>query len=133
LANQPNSDSREDGLSLTDVYISAAARCAPPANKPLPSELESCAEYLDEEWRMLKRKRVLLALGKIGWDACARVAARHEAVGESKTAFGHGSIRKLSDSLTLVGSYHVSQQNTFTGKLTESMFDVILKKCKGFF
>jgi uracil-DNA glycosylase family 4 len=129
LANQPGSVSREDGLQLRDVYISATARCAPPANKPLPVEIANCAEYLDHEWRLLKRKRVLLALGKIGWDACSRAAARHGAGGEAKIGFGHGAVRRLSDSLTLVGSYHVSQQNTFTGKLTEKMFDAVLKLC----
>jgi uracil-DNA glycosylase family 4 len=116
-------------LKLKDVYISATARCAPPANKPSPQEIANCADYLDHEWRLLKRKRVLLALGKIGWDACIRVAARHGAVGDASIAFGHGASRVLSDSLTLIGSYHVSQQNTFTGKLTEAMFDQVLKSC----
>src|SRR5256885_15050687 len=68
LANQPTSRSRDDGLKLNDVYISATARCAPPANKPSPQEIANCAGYLDHEWRLLRRKRVLLALGKIGWD-----------------------------------------------------------------
>ena len=129
LANQSTSRSRDDGLKLKDVYISATARCAPPANKPSPEEIANCADYLDHEWRLLKRKRVLLALGKIGWDACNRVAARHGAVGDVSITFGHGASRALSDSLTLIGSYHVSQQNTFTGKLTEAMFDAILKSC----
>jgi uracil-DNA glycosylase family 4 len=129
LANQPTSQSREDGLQLRDVYISAAARCAPPANKPTPVEIANCAEYLDQEWELLKRKRVLLALGKIGWDACVRVAARHGAVGDASVAFAHGAKRRLSDSLTLIGSYHVSQQNTFTGKLTHAMFDRVLADC----
>jgi uracil-DNA glycosylase family 4 len=129
LANQPTSISRDDGLQISDVYISATARCAPPANKPLPIEIANCAEYLDQEWRLLNRKRVLLALGKIGWDACARAAARHGAAGEAAVQFGHGAVRRLSDSLTLIGSYHVSQQNTFTGKLTEKMFDAVLRRC----
>lgn len=129
LANQPNSRSRDDGLKLSDVYISATARCAPPANKPSPQEIANCADYLDHEWRLLKRKHVLLALGKIGWDACIRVAARHGAAGDASIAFEHGATRALSDSLTLIGSYHVSQQNTFTGRLTEAMFDRILKSC----
>ena len=130
LANQPTSRSRDDGLKLTDVYISATARCAPPANKPSPREIANCADYLDHEWRLLKRKRVLLALGKIGWDACIRVAARHGVPGDASVAFGHGAMRVLSDSLTLIGSYHVSQQNTFTGKLTGAMFDAILASCR---
>jgi uracil-DNA glycosylase len=128
LANQPGSTSRDDGLKLCDVYISATARCAPPANKPLPIEIANCAEYLDHEWRLLKKKRVLLALGKIGWDACARVASRHGAIGDPSVDFAHGATRKLADNLTLVGSYHVSQQNTFTGKLTEAMFDRVIAK-----
>src|SRR5438105_10058832 len=129
LANQPTSRSRDDGLRLNDVYISATARCAPPANKPLPQEIVNCSEFIDHEWRLLRRKRVLLALGKIGWDACIRAAARHGTTGDASIAFAHGAIRRLSDSLTLLGSYHVSQQNTFTGKLTEMMFDRILKSC----
>lgn len=129
LANQPTSISRDDGLQLRDVYISATARCAPPANKPLPGEIANCAEYLDHEWRLLNRKRVLLALGKIGWDACCRAAARHGADGDSKIEFAHGAMRRVAESLTLIGSYHVSQQNTFTGKLTAEMFDAVLAKC----
>src|SRR4051812_12642609 len=129
LANQPTSLARDDGLKLRDVYISATARCAPPANKPLPVEIANCAEYLDHEWRLLKREGVLLALGKIGWDACVRAAARHGAVGDATVDFGHGAVRALSDSLTLLGSYHVSQQNTFTGKLTEEMFDRVIARC----
>jgi uracil-DNA glycosylase family 4 len=129
LANQSQSVSRDDGLKLRDVYISATARCAPPDNKPLPTEIANCADYLDQEWRLLKRKRVLLALGKIGWDASIRAAARHGASGDSSIAFAHGARRELSDSLALIGSYHVSQQNTFTGKLTEAMFDAIVQTC----
>src|SRR4051812_34977635 len=85
LANQPTSRSRDDGLKLRDVYVSATARCAPPANKPSPQEIANCADYLDHEWRLLKRKRVLLALGKIGWGACIHVAARHERWGTRRS------------------------------------------------
>src|SRR3954462_14158194 len=88
-ANQPTSVSRDDGLALRDCYVSATARCAPPANKPLPVEIANCAEYLDDEWRLLRRKRVILALGRIGWDACVRAAARHGAVGDATVDFGH--------------------------------------------
>src|SRR4051812_26182529 len=77
LANQPGSTSREDGLVLRDVYISATARCAPPGNKPTPEEVENCASFLDEEWRLLRRKRVILALGKIAWDATLALAAHN--------------------------------------------------------
>lgn len=128
LANQPTSMSRGDGLELRDVYISATARCAPPANKPLPGEVENCAEYLDREWGLLKRKRVLLALGKIAWDACVGMAKRNGAEVGQKVEFGHGAEWPMGN-VTLVGSYHVSQQNTFTGRLTERMFDAVLNKC----
>jgi uracil-DNA glycosylase family 4 len=126
-ANQPSSIARGDGLALTDCYVSATARCAPPANKPSPQEIANCAEYLDIEWNLLKRKRVILALGKIGWDAAVKLAARHDCAGGRGVEFSHGAVRELSDRLFLIGSYHVSQQNTFTGKLTEKMFDAVLQ------
>jgi uracil-DNA glycosylase len=130
LANQAHSSSREDGLVLHDVYISATARCAPPGNKPTPEEVENCASYLDEEWRLLRRKRVILALGKIAWDATLALAARNGCtIARPRPAFGHGAVVELSPTLKLIGSFHVSQQNTFTGKLTEGMFDVVLRAC----
>jgi uracil-DNA glycosylase family 4 len=131
LANQPTSTHREDGLTLADCYISATARCAPPANKPTADEVENCSAYLDREWKLLRKKRVLLALGKIAWDAAIDLARRNEC-GEAARSkdFGHGAIAKLSDRLSLVGSYHVSQQNTFTGKLTTTMFDKVLRECQ---
>src|SRR4051812_2820685 len=129
LANQPTSLRRGDGLKLRDVYISATARCAPPANKPTPGEIANCSDYLDAEWDLLRRKSVLLALGKIGWDAAAKLAGKHGCNGDRNVAFGHGAVRRLAPALTLIGSYHVSQQNTFTGKLTEAMFDRVLEKC----
>jgi len=129
LANQATSTSREDGLKLTGVYISATARCAPPDNKPLPEEIANCAGYLDAEWKLLRHKRVLFALGKIAWDATLALAARHGcAMARPRPAFGHGAVVELSPGLQLVGSYHVSQQNTFTGKLTPQMFDDILQQ-----
>jgi uracil-DNA glycosylase len=130
LANQPGSIHREDGLALCGVYISAAARCAPPGNKPLPVEIANCSEYLDREWKMLKEARVMLALGKIGWDATVTLARRHGCdLPAGKAAFGHGAEVRLGEDRWLLGSYHVSQQNTFTGKLTETMFDAVLKRC----
>ncbi len=130
LANQPTSVRADDGLRLTNVYISATARCAPPANKPTPREIANCSEYLDREWALLKRVRVLLALGRIGWDAILSIAARRGCGPWSpRPAFGHGAVMKLSDRLSLVGSYHVSQQNTFTGRLTNAMFDTVLQTC----
>ena len=129
LANQPTSVRAGDGLQLTGCYISATARCAPPANKPAPAEVAACADYLDAEWRLLKRKRVLFALGKIAWDACLSLATRNGIIlPRPRVAFGHAAELKLSDELTLISSYHVSQQNTFTGKLTNAMFDAVLRR-----
>jgi uracil-DNA glycosylase family 4 len=130
LANQPTSVSRDDGLVLNDVYISVAARCAPPGNKPLPAEVANCATYLDREWELVSRKRVLLALGKIAWDAAVALVRRHGLPATPAPVFGHGAIARISPRLALVGSYHVSQQNTFTGKLTPAMFDEVLRTCR---
>jgi uracil-DNA glycosylase family 4 len=131
LANQPTSASRDDGLALSGCYISATARCAPPANKPTPDEVSACADFLDAEWRLLRQKRVLFALGKIAWDACIALAERNgAAIARPRPVFGHGSEARLSEGLTLIGSYHVSQQNTFTGKLTNEMFDAVLRRAK---
>jgi uracil-DNA glycosylase family 4 len=129
-ANQPTSVSRDDGLCLTGCYISASARCAPPGNKPLPEEVRNCSDYLDQEWAMLARKRVLLALGRIAWDAARELARRHGCRAPTGSAFGHGAMAQLQPGLALVGSYHVSQQNTFTGKLTPTMFDAVLQRCR---
>jgi uracil-DNA glycosylase family 4 len=129
LANQPQSVHRDDGLALRGVYISAAVRCAPPGNKPLPDEIANCREYLDREWMMLKRVRVMLALGKIGWDAIVALAQRHGCdFPAGKQPFAHGAELPLAQNRWLIGSYHVSQQNTFTGKLTAEMFDRVLDR-----
>jgi uracil-DNA glycosylase family 4 len=129
LANLPNSFSRDDGLKLTDCYISAAARCAPPGNKPSPQELRNCSQFLDTEWQLLRHKRVILALGKLAWDA-ALALARRQGVEQIRPApaFAHAAAVSLSSSLWLLGSYHVSQQNTFTGRLTQGMFDDVLRQ-----
>ena len=129
LASQPTAVSRDDGLQLTGCYISAAVRCAPPDNKPLPGEIANCASYLDAEWQLLQRKRVLLALGKIAWDAALVLAAGHASpIPQPRPVFAHGATVRLLPGLRLLGSYHVSQQNTFTGKLTPDMFDQILQQ-----
>ena len=131
LANQPDSTHRDDGLKLRGVYVSAAARCAPPGNKPLPQELANCSEYLDREWDLLKNARVMLALGKIGWDATLALARRRGCnLPEGKQAFAHGALMRLTANRWMLGSYHVSQQNTFTGKLTATMFDEILLRSR---
>src|SRR5439155_21536003 len=131
LANQPTSVRADDGLKLTGCFISATARCAPPANKPTPQEVAACADFLDAEWRLLTRKRVILALGKIAWDACLALAARNGvAISRPRPPFAHGAQLDLSPTLSLLGSYHVSQQNTFTGKLTPAMFDHVLAQAR---
>jgi uracil-DNA glycosylase family 4 len=131
FASQASAVSRDDGLRLSECYISATARCAPPANKPTPQEVLACGDFLDAEWRLLKRKRVLLALGKIAWDATLALAARNGVViARPRPIFGHGAEVELSPGLTLLGSYHVSQQNTFTGKLTPAMFDAVLDRAR---
>ncbi|MDQ3440007.1 MAG: uracil-DNA glycosylase [Planctomycetota bacterium] len=130
-ANQPTSVHRGDGLALRDCYISATARCAPPDNKPLPVEVTNCSNYLDREWSLLQNKRVILALGGIAWDAAMSLAARHACVfSQPKPKFAHGAVVRLCEGLHLVGSYHVSQQNTFTGRLTNAMFDAVLRHCR---
>ena len=130
-ANQPTSVRRDDGLALRDCYISATARCAPPGNKPLSIEVSNCAAFLDREWALLLRKRVILALGGIAWEASLALASRNGCdVTSPKPKFAHGAVVELCAGLHLVGSYHVSQQNTFTGRLTNAMFDGVLERCR---
>lgn len=129
LANQPNSTDRDDGLMLSGVYITAACRCAPPANKLSPAQLANCRNYLTNEILLMK-PLVIMCLGMVGWNAT--IAALRD-IGMSlprpKPKFAHGSVCKL-DRTTLLGCYHVSQQNTFTGKLTENMLDEVLNVAK---
>ena len=131
FASQPDSVRKDDGLRLEGVFISAPVRCAPPANKPLPEELASCARWLDRELDLLPAVRVVLALGSIGWNAVLGHFARHGiALARPRPAFGHGAEAALRPGLVLLGSYHVSQQNTNTGKLTPPMFDSVLARAK---
>jgi uracil-DNA glycosylase len=125
LANQPLSVSRDDGLSLTDCWVCAAVRCAPPANKPLPSERDNCLPYLREELKLLVRVRVILCLGGFAWDAAHRLLDAPR----PRARFGHGSEAVLGR-VTLLGCYHPSQQNTFTGRLTEPMMDRVVARAK---
>jgi len=129
FANQPIATACGDGLELRDLYITAAARCAPPDNKPLPSELANCAPFLDREVEGLKRLKVVLALGKIGFDAYLNFVRRRGLL-QSKApyVFAHGAKYKLPDGKILLASYHPSNQNTQTGKLTKSMFLNIFKQ-----
>lgn len=130
FANQPTSRSCDDGLILRDCYISAAVRCAPPDNKPAPKEAVNCSPYLDEEWDLLRNKRAILALGKFAWDAAIALIRRNGIELPATPQFLHGAAYSIGANLWLFGSYHVSQQNTFTGKLTEAMFDRVLRDIK---
>ena len=122
FANQPASTHAGDGLTLSGAYITAALRCAPPANKPLPGEMLCCQPYLLEELALLRDARVVIALGKIAWDAYLR--ARRAAglpLPRPLPRFGHGARSAMPDGTALLGSFHPSQQNTFTGRLTRPM------------
>jgi uracil-DNA glycosylase family 4 len=128
FANQPTSQHRDDGLKLKGVYITSSARCAPPENKPLPEELARCGPFLDRELALLPA-RVFLALGAIGWNAALVALARSGTVLPTpRPAFGHGAEVALPGGRTLVGCYHVSQQNTQTGRLTPAMFDAVMAR-----
>jgi uracil-DNA glycosylase family 4 len=129
FASQAQATDREDGLVLNDIYITAAARCAPPQNKPLPSELANCAPYLDRELAGLKRAKVIVALGRIGFDAYLNYLKRRAIVDrKSEYMFAHGAKYKMPDGRILLASYHPSNQNTQTGKLTRKMFLQIFKE-----
>jgi uracil-DNA glycosylase len=129
FANQTTATRRDDGLVLKDLYITAAARCAPPDNKPLPQELANCATFLDRELHGLKRLKVIVALGKIGFDAYLNHMTRQGTI-ERKTGFifQHGAKYEMPDRRVLLASYHPSNQNTQTGKLTRAMFLEIFKE-----
>ena len=126
LANQATARDIGDGLALTDCAITAVCHCAPPDNKPLPEESRACHAYLVRELELLDRARVVVGLGKIAFDAAAG-AIRDAGLAEiaRRPAFGHGVEHRLGDRITLLGSYHPSQQNTFTGRLTEPMLDAV--------
>ena len=123
FANQPNATHCDDGLKLKDLYITAAVRCAPPDNKPLPQELANCAPYLDREMDGLKNLGVVVALGKIGFDAYLNYLKRRgQLAGKRPYLFQHGAKYEMPDGKILLASYHPSNQNTQTGKLTRQMF-----------
>ncbi len=131
FANQPTATDREDGLVLTDLYITAAVRCAPPANKPLPQELANCAPYLERELEGLKDLRVIVALGRIGFDAYLNDLKRREVIaGKRAYKFRHGAEYDMPDGRILLASYHPSNQNTQTGKLTKAMFRKVFKRAR---
>jgi uracil-DNA glycosylase len=129
FSNQPGATDRKDGLELKDLYITAAVRCAPPDNKPLPQELANCAGYLVREIAGLKRVRVVVALGKIAFDAYLNFLKGQGLLKSRKDyIFRHGARYKMPDGKTLLASYHPSNQNTQTGKLTRPMFVRIFKE-----
>jgi uracil-DNA glycosylase family 4 len=132
FSNQPSSRSRDDGLSLTDAYITAVIRCAPPANKPLASEIANCRPYLIDELRILKEVRVVLALGKIAFDSflATWLETGHQ-LPAPRPSFYHGATYCIPGGPTLVASYHPSQQNTQTGKLTRPMFESVFRTVRG--
>ena len=123
LANQPHSVSRGDGLALTGAWVSAAVRCAPPANKPTPAERDACAPFLTREFELLPHLEVVVCLGGFGFEA----ALRHFGV-RPKPKFGHGVEVRVGGGPVLLGSFHPSQQNTFTKRLTEPMLDAIFHR-----
>lgn len=130
FANQANCSNVEDGLKLKGAYISAAARCAPPDNKPLPGEIVNCEEFLRRELEIV-RPKVVLTLGKIAWDTYLGILQKQGVIASrGKYSFAHGTEAKLPNGLVLIGAYHPSQQNTQTGKLTPAMYDKVLKRIR---
>lgn len=129
FANITTSQHVDDGLTLTDAYIAAAVRCAPPDNKPLPEEIDTCLDHLAAEVACLPRLQIVVALGKIAWDAWLKVWARQGVLMRPKPRFGHGAIVHAAGgrTITLIGMYHPSRQNTNTGTVTPAMYDEVLR------
>jgi uracil-DNA glycosylase family 4 len=126
-ANQPESVSRDDGLRLSGCWVAAAVRCAPPDNKPTPTERDTCLPYFVRELELLSRARVTVCLGGFAWAAALRILG--SAVPRPRPRFAHGAEVEIGR-LTLLGCYHVSQQNTFTGRLTEPMLDAVFARAR---
>jgi len=130
LANQAESNSRDDGLRLIGCRMSAVVRCAPPANRPTPGERDSCIPFLARELDLCPRSRVVLALGGFAWDGVLRVlAARGDDIPRPRPRFSHGAEAAIGG-VTVMGTYHPSQQNTFTGRLTPAMLDAVLGRAR---
>jgi len=130
FASQPTSVARGDGLTLRGAWVTAAVRCAPPTNRPLPSERDKCLPYAVRELSLLESVRVIVALGSFAWDAALRVArVLKEPIPKPRPKFGHGASAEIGR-FTLLGCFHPSQQNTFTGKLTEPMLDDVLDRAR---
>jgi uracil-DNA glycosylase len=129
FANQPESTHANDGLVLRDAYVTCVVRCAPPGNKPSPNERDRCVPFLARELELLQRARVIVALGAFAWDGVLRAARSLGHAVKPRPAFSHGAVAHVGP-YTVIGSYHVSQQNTFTGRLTEAMLDAVLASAK---
>ncbi len=131
LANQPTSVSRDDGLRLRDVWVSAAVRCAPPANRPTTAEREECKKWSERELELLQGVRVVVCLGAFAWEAAIRLAAALSEVPppRPRPRFGHGA-EASAGRYALIGCFHPSQQNTFTGKLTAAMIDAVMQRAR---
>jgi uracil-DNA glycosylase len=131
FASQSLATSRDDGMKLTGAYITAAVRCAPPANKPTPEEIANCSHYLDSEIAFLKQVSVVVALGKIGFDAYLNHLRRTGVIrSRAPYEFGHGVEYQMPNGVILIGTYHPSMQNTNTGKLTKEMFQKIFERAR---
>jgi uracil-DNA glycosylase family 4 len=131
FANQPTSISAGDGLTLLDCYVTAAARCAPPGNRPLPVELDRCRSYLVDEIRLLKQVRVVVSLGAIGHDAWLQASGwKSRLSAAERPRFGHAKEHQLPDGTVLLPSYHPSRQNTNTGKLTREMWYSVFRRVR---
>lgn len=130
LANRPTSSHAGDGLALKDVFITAAVRCAPPDNKPTLDEMTTCLAHLDAETAALPHLRVVVALGKIGFDACLRLLARRGQPVTPRPVFGHAAVSVLPNGWRLVASYHPSRQNTQPGRLTAGMMDDVFRTAR---
>jgi uracil-DNA glycosylase family 4 len=131
FASQPDATGRNDGMILRDLWITAAVRCAPPDNKPLPSEIANCARYTDRELAALRHVRVVVALGKIAFDACLDALRRQSVIArKAGYLFGHAAEYIMPNGLTLLASYHPSNQNTATGKLTTAMFESVFIRAR---
>ncbi len=131
LANQAEAVSRTDGLRLLGAYITASVRCAPPDNRPTPEERDNCRDYIEEELDLLPSTKVILALGGFAYGQVLRIlSARGVAVPSPRPKFGHGGVVELEGAPSIIASYHPSQQNTFTGRLTAAMLDAVLERAR---
>jgi uracil-DNA glycosylase family 4 len=130
FANIATSQRPDDGLRLGDAFITAAVRCAPPANKPTTNEIANCLPHLESEFDALPRVSVIVALGRIGFEACLRLLKRQGIVLQPRPQFAHGSAYRLPSGQTLMGCYHPSRQNTNTGKLTAPMMDQVFARAR---